>query len=80
MDRQKYIVEEGALPLGRFPKLTRDEVHVWKVNLSIPESMVGQREQMLSETEKLRAARLSYRRHRTLFIAAHRAKSAILST
>jgi 4'-phosphopantetheinyl transferase len=49
--------------------LLQDDVHVWRVELDLPESQLQQFVKLLSEDEVARAERLYFQQHRQRFIA-----------
>ena len=57
-------------PLARL-SLARDEVHVWRAQLDVPESLASDLEQVLSQDELARAAKFRFPKHREEFVVAH---------
>jgi len=51
--------------------LARDEVHVWRAHLDVPESLAADLEQVLSQDERARAAKFRFQENRKEFVVAH---------
>lgn len=52
-------------------RLAPGEVHVWRLDLNVPQTQVSELNQILDDDEQARSARLTFEADRSYFIAAH---------
>jgi len=52
-------------------RLAPGEVHVWRLDLNVPETQVSELNRTLDDDEQARSARLAFKADRSYFIAAH---------